>query len=148
DRLSPRGAGRERAGQARGGRRGRVRAEATVLIVEDDEAMRAMLEEELREAGYTVLVAARADEALAKLSTSAVDVIVTDLVMPGMKGGERLAEVQRREPGLPVVITTAFGSIESAVEAMKAGAYHYVSKPFRIEQLLLTIADALRESRL
>ena len=121
---------------------------STLLIVEDQEEMRHFLQEELREAGYEVIVTARGLEALDRLATTAVDVIITDLMMPGMKGDELLAQVRSRQPDIPVVIITAFGSIESAVEAMKAGAYHYVAKPFRIEQLLATIENALRESQL
>jgi len=121
---------------------------STLLIVEDQEEMRHFLQEELREAGHEVIATARGLEALDRLATTAVDVIITDLMMPGMKGDELLAQVRSRQPDIPVVIITAFGSIESAVEAMKAGAYHYVAKPFRIEQLLATIENALRESQL
>jgi len=121
---------------------------ARLLVVEDDAEMRLFLEEELCEAGLEVLTAAGGDEALELLGREAVDVVVTDLMMPGMRGNELLARVRSNDPHLPVVIITAFGSIDSAVEAMKAGAYHYVAKPFRTEQLLLTIENALRERRL
>ncbi|PYS94533.1 MAG: hypothetical protein DMF50_12330, partial [Acidobacteria bacterium] len=120
----------------------------TLLVVEDDDAMRQFLHDELREAGHDVLSAASGAEALDQLAHGAVDVVVTDLMMPGMRGNELLRQVRAREPGTPVVIITAFGSIDSAVEAMKAGAYHYVAKPFRIEQLLATLENALRERRL
>src|SRR5439155_4874799 len=119
--------------------------EARVLVVEDDEAMRVMLDEELREAGYDVVTAAGGEEALELISTWSVDVVVTDQMMPGMKGRELLSEIQSRNPRLPVVITTAFGTIESAVDAIKAGAFHYVAKPFRVEQLLAAVSSALRE---
>src|SRR5207245_2000470 len=121
---------------------------STLLIVEDQEEMSHFLQEELREAGYEVIVTATGLEALDHLATTAIDVIITDLMMPGMKGDELLAQVRSRQPEIPVVIITAFGSIESAVEAMKAGAHHYVAKPFRIEQLLATIETALRERQL
>ena len=121
--------------------------EARVLVVEDDEAMRVMLDEELREAGYDVVTAAGGEEALELISTWSVDVVVTDQMMPGMKGRELLSEIQSRNPRLPVVITTAFGTIESAVDAIKAGAFHYVAKPFRVEQLLAAVSSALRERR-
>ena len=101
----------------------------TILIVEDDVEMRLLLEEELRDAGYRVIPAADGTEALQRLSTTSVDVVVTDLVMPGLKGHDVLAEVRARDPSIPVVIITAFGSIESAVDSMRAGAYHYVAKP-------------------
>jgi DNA-binding NtrC family response regulator len=123
-------------------------APRTILVVEDDREMRGFLHEELREAGYDVVGAASGDEALDHLGHAAVDVVVTDLVMPGMKGSDLLAHVRAREPEVPVVIITAFGSIDSAVESLKAGAYHYVAKPFRMEQLLATVESALRERAL
>jgi DNA-binding NtrC family response regulator len=119
-----------------------------VLLVEDDAEMRALLEEEMREAGLEVCAAASGQEALARLDAGPADVVVTDMEMPGMRGSDLLAAVRTRDPDLPVVIITAFGSIESAVEAVKAGAWHYVAKPFRIEQLLLTLDNALRERAL
>jgi two-component system, NtrC family, response regulator AtoC len=125
-----------------------VTERATLLLVEDDEEMRLLLEEELGEAGYEVATAASGMEALQRLDRIGADVVVSDLVMPGMKGDELLAEIRLREPDLPVVLITAFGSIESAVQAVKAGAYHYVVKPFPIQQLLVTVENALRERRL
>jgi len=119
-----------------------------VLIVDDDAAMRLFLEEELHEAGYVTLSASSGDDALERLAGASVDVVITDVEMPGMKGDELLLRMRSREPEIPVVVITAFGSIQSAVEAIKAGAYHYVAKPFRIEQLLVTLDDALRERRL
>lgn len=120
----------------------------TVLVVEDDAAMRSLLREQLQEAGHRVLTAAEGNEGLEQVMHHSVDVVVTDLKMPGMKGGELLDAVRARDPELPVVVITAFGSIESAVETMKAGAYHYVTKPFRMNQLLSTVQNALRERRL
>jgi DNA-binding NtrC family response regulator len=116
-----------------------------LLLVEDDEAMRVFLAEELLGAGHAVSTAAGGAEALSVLDTAPIDVVVSDLVMPGMRGGDLLAEIRRRDPEIPVVILTAFGSIESAVDMVRAGAYHYLAKPFRTEQLLTTIASALRE---
>jgi two-component system response regulator HydG len=123
-------------------------AKGTVLIVDDDAAMRLLLAEELNEAGYRALTAAGGEEALAQLDRWPVDVVVTDLMMSGMKGDELLQQAREREPDLPVVIITAFGTIDSAVEAIKTGAYHYVAKPFRLGDLLLTLENAVRERRL
>jgi two-component system, NtrC family, response regulator AtoC len=125
-----------------------VSAPGRLLVVEDDAAMRSMLEDELGEAGYEVLSAAGGAAALECLALSRPDIVVTDLVMPGMKGDELLSEVRTRQPDVPVVIITAFGSVESAVAAVKAGAYHYVVKPFPMEQLLATVENAMRERRL
>ena len=120
----------------------------TLLIVEDDEDMRHFLEEELSDRGYRVIGAARGPEALLRLAEGAVDAVITDLKMPEMQGDQLLAELRARDHDLPVVMITAFGSIDSAVDAIKAGAYHYLAKPFRIEQLLATVENALREKRL
>ena len=120
----------------------------TLLVVEDDDEMRAYLEEELRERGYTVHSAAGGREALERAASVALDVVITDLMMPEMRGSDVLAELHARDRDVPIVIITAFGSIDTAVEAIKGGAYHYLAKPFRIEQLLATVEGALREKRL
>jgi DNA-binding NtrC family response regulator len=122
--------------------------EARILVVEDDESMLRFLMDELREAGFHALGCSSAREALELVRVQAVEAIVTDLVMPGMKGDELLRELRGVVPGVPVVIMTAFGSIESAVEAMREGAYHYLTKPFRIEQLVATLESALADGRL
>ena len=124
------------------------RPTGTVLVVEDDAAMRTLLEEQLEEAGYRVFTAVEGREGLECVIRQSIDVVVTDLKMPGMKGDELLEAIHARDPELPVVLITAFGSIESAVETMKAGAYHYVAKPFRMNQILLTVENAVRERRL
>uniref|UniRef100_A0A832I683 DNA-binding transcriptional regulator NtrC n=1 Tax=Eiseniibacteriota bacterium TaxID=2212470 RepID=A0A832I683_UNCEI len=123
-------------------------ARGTVLVVEDDRDMRVLLEDELGAEGWTVVTAANGDEALARFREGRVDAVVTDLQMPGMKGDRLLAEVRALERDVPVVIMTAFGTIESAVSAMKGGAYHYLAKPFRIEQLVATLARAMEERAL
>jgi len=120
----------------------------TLLIVEDDDEMRLFLEEELGERGYRVLTASRGPEALQRLDQGGVDAVITDVKMPEMQGDELLARLRVRDRDLPVVLITAFGSIDAAVEAIKAGAHHYLAKPFRIEQLLASVENALRERRL
>jgi two-component system response regulator HydG len=119
-----------------------------VLVVEDDREMRLLLQDELRENGYDVLLAASGREALETIETQDVDIVVTDLVMPEMKGLDLLGEIRNRGSGVPVVIMTAFGSIESAVESMRGGAYYYITKPFRIDQLVGTVEAALRDRAL
>ncbi len=119
-----------------------------ILVVEDDESMLRLLTDELGEAGFRVLGCSSARAALEQVRVQAVEAVVTDLVMPGMKGDELLRELRVAVPGVPVVIMTAFGSIESAVEAMREGAYHYLTKPFRIEQLVGTLERALADGRL
>jgi len=122
--------------------------EARILVVEDDESMLRFLMDELGEAGFHALGCSSGREALELVRVQAVEAIVTDLVMPGMKGDELLRELRHTVPGVPVVIMTAFGSIESAVDAMRDGAYHYLTKPFRIEQLVATLESALADGRL
>ncbi len=121
---------------------------ARILVVEDDQDMRQLLEDELRVAGYTVIGVGSGPEALTVVRSTDVDAVVTDLIMPGMQGNELLAELRQRDPRLPVLIMTAFGPIESAVEAMKGGAFHYLTKPFRIEEFVATLNLALREREL
>jgi DNA-binding NtrC family response regulator len=124
-----------------------VKPRATILVGEDDEAMRELLEVELRDARYQVVTSAGGAEALTQIERHAVDAVVTDLQMPGMTGDQLLKELRVKRPGVPVVIITAFGTIDTAVRTMKAGAYHFVPKPFRMEQLLLTLDAALTERR-
>ncbi len=119
-----------------------------ILVVEDDEEMRRLLEEELIEAGHSVLTSGTGSSAVVCLEHAEVDLVVTDLMMPGLNGDELLARVHSRSPFLPVLMITAFGSVDSAVAAVKAGAYHYLVKPFSMEQLRVTVENALRERRL
>ena len=114
-----------------------------IVVVEDSTEMRALLEDELREKGYEVFSASSGDEALDVVARVSPEAVVTDLVMPGMKGNELLAELRTRYEDVPVIIMTAFGSIDSAVESMKGGAFHYLTKPFRIDQLVDTLENAL-----
>ncbi len=118
---------------------------ATLLVVEDDPEMRRLLREGLAGSGFCVVVAREGSEALETVRSAPVDVVITDLVMPGMPGRELLEEVRRLAPDIPVIITTAFGTIESAVDSIKAGAFQYVRKPFGLNDLLTTIGSALRE---
>jgi DNA-binding NtrC family response regulator len=123
-------------------------AKPVVLVVEDDKAMRMLLEEELRAGGYEVRSEEEGQAALRVLDEAHVDLVVTDLMMPGMKGDELLGAIRSRTAEIPVVIITAFGSIAAAVDAMKAGAYHFLPKPFRMEELLEILDAALRERSL
>jgi DNA-binding NtrC family response regulator len=120
-----------------------------IALVEDDVELRQFLREVLEEAGYAVSDFATADAAFTYLSRGGdADAVITDLVMPGMRGHELLAEVRRHRPELNVIIITAFGAIESAITLVKAGAYDYLTKPFGTDELLLTLERALEESRL
>jgi DNA-binding NtrC family response regulator len=120
-----------------------------VVVVEDESGVRALLEEVLTGAGYHVTGYAGAAQALDALSSGEdVDLVITDLRMPGLGGEGLLAELRTRRPEVNVVVITAFGSIESAIEMVKAGAYDYLTKPFGSDELLLTVQRAMDESRL
>jgi two-component system NtrC family response regulator len=116
--------------------------------VDDDESLRRVTEVQLQQGGYQVLTAASGQEALELLQKRPVELVVTDLKMPGMSGLELLKRIRADYPELVVIVVTAFGTIETAVEAMRAGAYDYVTKPVHIEELKLTIGRALEHVQL
>ena len=105
-------------------------AKAQILIVEDDQDLREALVTTLELAKFRVREAANAEQALAKLAESPVDMVVSDVNMPGMSGHDLLHEIQRRYPGLPAMLITAYGQISHAVSAMQSGAIDYLVKPF------------------
>ena len=110
-----------------------------ILIVEDEAKMRRLLELNLGEDGFTTLSAGDAETGLNLLRENTVDLVLTDLKLPGMSGLEFLQAVKRQNPSLPVVVMTAFGTVETAVEAMKAGASDYVLKPFSLTEMRMKI---------
>jgi DNA-binding NtrC family response regulator len=114
-----------------------------ILIVEDEAKMRRLLELNLGEDGFTTFSAGDAEAGLKLLAENAIDLVVTDLKLPGMDGLEFLQTVKRQSAALPVVVMTAFGSVETAVEAMKAGASDYVLKPFSLAEMRLVIHKEL-----
>src|SRR5277367_3030402 len=116
---------------------------ASVLIVEDEPKMRRVLELQLAEEGFHARTAADAETGLQLLGKEPFDVIVTDFKLPGMSGLEFLHAVKRVNADLPVVIMTAYGTVESAVDAMKAGASDYVLKPFSLAELMMVIRKEL-----
>ena len=114
-----------------------------ILIVEDEVKMRRLLELNLGEDGFTTFSAGDAETGLKLLRENPVDLVVTDLKLPGMNGLEFLQAVKRQNAALPVVVMTAFGSVETAVEAMKAGASDYVLKPFSLSEMRMVIHKEL-----
>src|SRR6266849_3351968 len=114
---------------------------AGVLLVEDEEKLRRVIELQLQSSGYDVLKAGSAEEAL-KLADQA-DLILTDLRLPGMDGLELLATLRRQNSHTPVIVMTAFGSVEVAVQAMKAGAADFLPKPFSLDHMLTVVEKAL-----
>ncbi len=117
---------------------------ATILAVDDQASFRYLLQAQLQDAGFSVLLAAGADDALHLLQQHALDLILSDLVMPGMDGLALLGAVRERFSHIPFIVLTSHGSIASAVEAMKRGAYDYVEKPCAPDELQLTIQRALQ----
>jgi two-component system, NtrC family, response regulator len=116
---------------------------STVLLVDDDQSLRRVLEYQLREDGYRVVAVASGEAAIEQFGASPVDVVVTDVKMPTMDGIELLARLKALKPDLPVIVLTAHGTIGSAVEAMKLGAFDYLTKPFTGEQLRVSVGKAL-----
>lgn len=117
-------------------------SQASVLVVEDNDLERQITAETLREEGFAVEEAAVGKRAMELLGLSRFDVVLTDLMMPGMSGDELLAKVHVAYPSAQVVVLTAHGTIDSAVQAMKNGAFYYLAKPTDRETLVMTVAKA------
>ena len=125
----------------------------TVLVVDDEENTRLGMSKLLSHEGYCVASAANAEEALAYLDRGPVAVVISDIKMPGMDGLRFLREMGRRYPETAVIMVTAFGDVESYVEAMSLGAFEYLHKPIRVDELRSAISKlthraetAVRES--
>ncbi len=114
-----------------------------ILIVEDEAKMRRLLELNLADDGFTTHSAGDAETGLKLLRENAIDLVLTDLKLPGMDGLEFLQTIKRQNAALPVVVMTAFGSVETAVDAMKAGASDYVLKPFSLTEMRMVIHKEL-----
>jgi len=121
---------------------------ARILVVDDDENLRWVLQTQLEEMGYTVSTAGDGAEAFGAVQKEPASLVLTDLKMPGLSGMELLHRIRSECPEVPVVIMTAFGTIQSAVEAMRAGAYDYLTKPIDYEELSLVVDRALEHFRL
>ncbi|HHO49664.1 MAG TPA: sigma-54-dependent Fis family transcriptional regulator, partial [Deltaproteobacteria bacterium] len=118
---------------------------STILVVDDDEANRVTMERILKRERYRVVHAQSGREAMQLLRTERVDLILTDLKMPGMSGIDLLKAARKIDPDLEVVVMTAYGTVETAVEAMKEGAYDFVSKPLRRMELVTALRKALEK---
>ncbi|MDQ3711266.1 MAG: sigma-54 dependent transcriptional regulator [Acidobacteriota bacterium] len=115
----------------------------TILLADDDVNLRRVLEFQLSEAGYNVSTAQDGAEALEIFTNSDFDCVVTDLRMPKLSGLELLERIKAANTEIPVIVITAFGEVETAVTAMKAGAFDYINKPFNRDEILLTLERAL-----
>jgi DNA-binding NtrC family response regulator len=129
-------------------RKSKNETRSRVLVVDDHASAREAVTEVLREAQYEVLACASATEALVKLASEKFDVVVTDLQMPGMSGLEFICEMERRRLDVQVLMITAHGSVATAVEAMRHGAFDYIEKPFNAVALERSVAQACDRKRL
>jgi two-component system response regulator AtoC len=120
----------------------------SILVVDDDPAMRHLLSVILTDHGWEARAVASAADALRELEARDCDLVLTDVRMPGMDGLALLREIQRLRPELTVIVMSAYGAQEAALEAMKAGAYDYVSKPFRKDEVVLVLRKAEERERL
>jgi two-component system response regulator PilR (NtrC family) len=120
----------------------------TILVVDDEEIMREILETLLTREGYDVKLASSGEEGLEVARALPLDAAIVDIMMPGINGIETLDELRRIDEDLAVVIITAYGSIESAISAMKSGAFDYITKPFKNDEVLVVIRNAMERRRL
>ncbi len=125
-----------------------VTALPRVLVVEDEEVIRELLEQTLAEEGFRVDVVPTGEAALKRLEKALYDVVLLDLNLPGMHGLNVLSAAPATQTDAQFIVMTAFGSVDTAVEAMKLGAFDYINKPFRIEELLMTLRRAVEETDL
>ena len=109
---------------------------AHILLIEDDASLAANLRDVLEEDGFQVTLCNRGDEGLRRANNDECDVVLTDLRLPGLGGLELVKQLHDIHPRLPVVLMTAHGTIETAIEATKLGAYDYLPKPFEMRELL------------
>ncbi len=119
----------------------------TVLVVDDKEMMRDSVGSTLTRAGFTVRTANDARSALSEIASRRPDCVVTDHNMPGMTGVELAGQISGHDEDLPVILMTAYGSIEIAVQAMKNGAYDFITKPFRLGDIRDVVKKAKRRAK-
>jgi nitrogen regulation protein NR(I) len=119
-----------------------------ILLIEDDASIVGGLKKELQVEGYEVAVAERGDKGLAQAKEQLFDVVITDLKMPGLSGLELVEQLHAAKPKLPIIVVTAFGTTETAIEAIKLGAYDYLLKPFDMAELLDLVAKSVACNRL
>lgn len=120
----------------------------SILIVDDEENFRHMLSVILRKEGYEVETAANGEEGLQRITCSSFDQILCDIRMPHMDGLEFLKEAQKMDADTTIVMMSAYGTVDTAIEAMKLGAYDYISKPFKPDEIILTLRKAEERERL
>ncbi len=115
----------------------------SVLVVDDEPGMREFLEIMLTKEGYEVSIASNGEEAIEKIGKESFDLAIVDIQMPGINGIEVLRNTREKNYNTTIIMITAFASHESAIEAMKLGAYDYITKPFKIDEIKLVIRKSL-----
>jgi DNA-binding NtrC family response regulator len=121
---------------------------SSLLLIDDDDILRRVIEFNLTAAGHQVQSVASGEEGLRLFEKGSFDAVITDITMSGMNGMEVLSKIHSQDRGLPVIMITAYGTIESAVQAMRQGAFDYITKPFNRDELMLTLEKAIRMRRL
>src|SRR2546430_3901500 len=129
-------------------RKMKMKSRPKILLIEDDASIVGGLKKELQAEGYEVAVATRGDNGLAQAKEQLFDVVITDLKMPGLSGLELVEQLHATKPKLPIILVTAFGTTETAIEATKLGAYDYLLKPFDMAELLDLLAESVACNRL
>lgn len=125
-----------------------MRRTASILVVDDEEIMREILEALLVREGYQVRLAASGEDAIELARTTPFDAAIVDVMMPGMDGLATLEELRRLDEDLPVLMITAFASVETAIAAMKRGAFDYITKPFKNDEVLVVVRNAVERRQL
>src|SRR5580765_5619738 len=120
----------------------------TILVVDDEEIMRDILQTLLVREGYEVRLASSGEDGLALARSLPFDAAIVDIMMPGLNGIETLDELKRIDEDLAVLIITAYASVESAIAAMKNGAFDYVTKPFKNDEVMVVVKNAMERRRL
>jgi len=125
-----------------------METKAHIHIIDDEPIIHEILSELLRSEGYKFDISHNGEEALQKHNAEVIDIVLLDLLMPGMNGVEVLKKLKKIDPQAVVIIITAYASVDSAIDAMKSGAFDYIQKPFKNEDLLMTVERALMHKRL
>jgi two-component system response regulator PilR (NtrC family) len=125
-----------------------MRRNGSILVVDDEDIMREILEKLLTREGYHVRVAASGDEGLEFARSFPFDAVIVDVMMPGMDGLTLLEELKKLDDDLPILMVTAFASVETAIAAMKRGAFDYITKPFKNDEVLVVVRNAVERRQL
>ena len=116
-----------------------------ILVVDDEESMRQLLEIALGKDGHRITLADSGKAATKLIDQNSFDLVISDIKMPDMSGVDVLRHVKETEPGTPVIMVTAYASAETAVEGLRLGAYDYLTKPFKVDELKANIRNALEK---